>query len=87
MSDRIPTTATLDAVPVLDKHRFDEAALSRFMEANVEGYTPPLEVGQSMGGMSNPTFILRDGAGARAPGRLICPVRVCSIANAHSSVS
>ena len=65
MSDRIPTTATLDAVPVLDKHRFDEAALSRFMEANVEGYTPPLEVGQSMGGMSNPTFILRDGAGTR----------------------
>jgi aminoglycoside phosphotransferase (APT) family kinase protein len=65
MSERIPTTATLDAVPVLEKHRFDEAALSRYMAANVEGYKGPLEVGQSMGGMSNPTFILRDGNGTR----------------------
>ncbi len=65
MSENVPTTATLEAVPVLEKHRFDEAALSRFMAANVEGYTPPLEIGQSMGGMSNPTFILKDGNGAR----------------------
>ena len=77
MSDRVPTTATLEAVPVLDKHRFDEAALSRFMETQVDGYEPPLEVGQSMGGMSNPTFILRDGNGKRyvmrkkPPGRLL----------------
>ena len=77
MSDRVPTTATLEAVPVLDKHRFDEAALSRFMETQVDGYEPPLEVGQSMGGMSNPTFILRDGNGKRyvmrkkPPGKLL----------------
>jgi aminoglycoside phosphotransferase (APT) family kinase protein len=77
MSERIPTTATLDAVPVLEKHRFDEAALSRYMDAHVEGYKGPLEVGQSMGGMSNPTFILRDGNGTRyvlrkkPPGKLL----------------
>ncbi len=77
MSENVPTTATLEAVPVLDKHRFDEAALSRFMEEHVEGYKPPLEVGQSMGGMSNPTFILRDGNGQRyvmrkkPPGKLL----------------
>ena len=77
MTAVIPTTATLDAVPVLEKHRFDEAALSRYMEAHVEGYAPPLEVGQSMGGMSNPTFILRDGVGRRyvmrkkPPGKLL----------------
>lgn len=77
MSERVPTTSTVDAVPVLDMHRFDEAALSRYMEAHVEGYCPPLEVGQSMGGMSNPTFILRDGNGTRyvlrkkPPGKLL----------------
>ena len=56
MSERVPTTATLEAVPVLEKHRFDEAALSRFMEENVEGYVPSLEVGQSMGGHVQPNF-------------------------------
>jgi aminoglycoside phosphotransferase (APT) family kinase protein len=59
------TTATDETVPVLDAHRFDEAALARFMEANVEGYTPPLDVSQFQGGMSNPTFLLGDGAGRR----------------------
>ena len=77
MSERVPTTATAEAEPVLPQHRFDEDALSRFMQANVEGYTPPLEVGQSMGGMSNPTFIMRDGNGRRyvmrkkPPGKLL----------------
>ncbi len=77
MSERVATTATLEAVPVLEKHRFDEAALSRYMESNVEGFQPPLEIGQSMGGMSNPTFILRDGNGTRyvmrkkPPGKLL----------------
>ncbi len=65
MSDQQVTTATGDAVSVLAEHRFDEAALSRYMEAHVEGYRPSLDVGQCMGGMSNPTYVLRDGNGKR----------------------
>ena len=60
-----PTTATDEAVPVLDAHRFDEAALSAFMQAHVEGFEPPLSVSQFQGGMSNPTFLLTDGSGKR----------------------
>ena len=47
-------------VPVRDEHRFDEAALARYMTANVEGCRGPFEIGQCMGGMSNPTFVVRD---------------------------
>src|SRR6185312_17396965 len=41
---------------VAETHRFDEAALARWMEANVAGYTGPLEVRQFKGGQSNPTY-------------------------------
>ncbi|MET0183028.1 MAG: phosphotransferase [Caulobacterales bacterium] len=44
--------------PVEDRHRFDEAALARWMEANVEGYAGPLTVMKFKGGQSNPTFML-----------------------------
>ena len=44
--------------PVADSHRFDEAALARWMEAHVEGYAGPLEVQQFKGGQSNPTYQL-----------------------------
>ena len=77
MNDQTTVTSTGEAVPVLNEHRFDEASLSRYLEANVNGYVPPLEVGQCMGGMSNPTFILRDGSGQRyvlrkkPPGQLL----------------
>jgi aminoglycoside phosphotransferase (APT) family kinase protein len=43
---------------VAESHRFDEAALARWMEANVEGYVGPLEVRQFKGGQSNPTYQL-----------------------------
>jgi len=39
-------------------HKFDEAALARWMEANVAGYAGPLEVAQFKGGQSNPTYQL-----------------------------
>ena len=39
-------------------HRFDEAAMARWMEANVEGYAGPLAVRQFKGGQSNPTYQL-----------------------------
>jgi aminoglycoside phosphotransferase (APT) family kinase protein len=43
---------------VTDSHRFDEAALERWMSANVAGYQGPLEVRQFKGGQSNPTYQL-----------------------------
>jgi aminoglycoside phosphotransferase (APT) family kinase protein len=44
--------------PVADSHKFDEASLARWMEANVAGYAGPLEVRQFKGGQSNPTYQL-----------------------------
>jgi len=44
--------------PVEERHRFDEAALAGWMEANVEGYAGPLTVSQFKGGQSNPTYRL-----------------------------
>ncbi len=43
---------------VREGFRFDEAALARWMEANVEGFAGPLEVQQFKGGQSNPTYKL-----------------------------
>jgi aminoglycoside phosphotransferase (APT) family kinase protein len=43
---------------VVESHRFDEAALERWMTANVEGFAGPLEVRQFKGGQSNPTYQL-----------------------------
>src|SRR6185295_4882930 len=43
---------------VAESHRFDEAALERWLVANVEGYAGPLEVRQFKGGQSNPTYQL-----------------------------
>lgn len=47
------------AEPVTERHRFDEAALARWMESNVEGYRGPLTVLKFKGGQSNPTFLLQ----------------------------
>lgn len=71
------TSLTTETAPVLDQHRFDEAALARYMGEHIEGFTAPLSVGQVRGGMSNPTFIMTDGAGRRyvlrkkPPGKLL----------------
>jgi aminoglycoside phosphotransferase (APT) family kinase protein len=43
---------------VREGYAFDEAALSRWMEANVEDYAGPLTVEQFRGGQSNPTYKL-----------------------------
>lgn len=45
--------------PVDEKHRFDEGALTRWLEANVEAFAGPLTVSQFKGGQSNPTFQLQ----------------------------
>ena len=62
MAELATITLTDETVPVLDAHRFDEAALEAYLAAHVEGFAPPLAVGQFQGGMSNPTYMLTDGA-------------------------
>jgi aminoglycoside phosphotransferase (APT) family kinase protein len=44
--------------PVEERHRFDEARLSSWMETHVEGYKGPLTVTQFKGGQSNPSYRL-----------------------------
>ncbi len=48
--------------PVADAHRFDVAALERYLRDHIEGFDGPLEVEQFKGGQSNPTYRLRAGA-------------------------
>lgn len=43
-------------------HEFDKAALTTFMEIEVEGFQGPLTVQQFDGGQSNPTFLLNSPA-------------------------
>ena len=46
-------------------HRLDEAALSQWLNANVEGVAAPMTLRQFQGGASNPTYLITDAAGAR----------------------
>jgi aminoglycoside phosphotransferase (APT) family kinase protein len=77
MSAAVAVSSTNDVVPVLPQHRFDDAGLAGFMATHIEGFTPPLTVAQFHGGMSNPTFLVRDAGGRRyvlrkkPPGRLL----------------
>ena len=77
MSTPASVTLTTAVEPVLPQHRFDEAGLARFMRAAIAGFAPPLSVSQFQGGMSNPTFLVRDANGRRyvlrkkPPGRLL----------------
>jgi aminoglycoside phosphotransferase (APT) family kinase protein len=50
--------ANAGTTSVREGHRFDEAALARWMDANVAGYAGPLTVEQFKGGQSNPTYQL-----------------------------
>ncbi len=47
-----------ETIDVLDRHRFDEAALTRWCMDHVDGFEGPLTVRQFQGGQSNPTFQL-----------------------------
>lgn len=63
-------------VPVLPNHRFDEAALLHWLEAELPGFRGPLDVQQFQGGQSNPTFHLATPGGAyvlrkKPPGTLL----------------
>jgi len=67
----------IGTMAVQDKHRFDVAALERYMAAHVEGFRAPLQVEQFRGGQSNPTYRLSDGGGRgyvlrrKPPGKLL----------------
>lgn len=50
--------ANAGTTAVREVHRFDEAALARWMAAHVEGYSGPLTIEQFKGGQSNPTYKL-----------------------------
>jgi aminoglycoside phosphotransferase (APT) family kinase protein len=65
-----------ELVPVLDRHRFDEAALARHLREHLPGFGGPAEVRQFQGGQSNPTFHIRTEAGEyvlrkKPPGKLL----------------
>jgi aminoglycoside phosphotransferase (APT) family kinase protein len=47
--------------PVRAAHRFDEAALERYLRGHLPGFEAPLGVEQFGGGQSNPTFLLTAG--------------------------
>ena len=62
MTDTVAEDGTPLLVPVLENHRFDEAALARFLAGRLPGFggAEPV-VRQFQGGQSNPTFHLRAG--------------------------
>ena len=43
---------------VRDAHRFDQAALTDYLQTHIAGFKPPLTVEQFKGGQSNPTYKL-----------------------------
>jgi len=50
---------------VAQQHRFDAAALERYLAAHIPGFRSPLIIEQFRGGQSNPTFLLTAADGAR----------------------
>ena len=53
-----PATNVAATVEVREAHRFDVAALERYLAERIEGFKGPLTVRQFMGGQSNPTYYL-----------------------------
>src|SRR2546425_11957448 len=61
---------------VREQHRFDPAALERYMREHVAGFAGPLGVKQFRGGQSNPTYYLTAGGREdvlrrKPPGKLL----------------
>ncbi|WP_135210937.1 phosphotransferase family protein [Vitreimonas flagellata] len=53
-----PEDAFSGVKPVEERHQLDQAKLSAWLEANVEGFAGPLSLNQFKGGQSNPTYQL-----------------------------
>lgn len=63
-------------VPVLENHRFDEAALRRHLAGRLPGFEGAVAIRQFQGGQSNPTFHVATEAGdyvlrKKPPGKLL----------------
>jgi aminoglycoside phosphotransferase (APT) family kinase protein len=58
MTDPDTKSSGVELIPVRPAHAFDQAALTRYLEAHLPGYAGPLSVQQFEGGQSNPTFLL-----------------------------
>jgi len=63
-------------VAVREAHRFDVAALERYMADHIDGFAGPLAVWQFVGGQSNPTYYMTAGDQAyvlrrKPPGKLL----------------
>jgi len=52
------TTLTSDTIEVRETHRFDIAALERYLSPRIPGFGGPVTVRQFQGGQSNPTYYL-----------------------------
>jgi aminoglycoside phosphotransferase (APT) family kinase protein len=70
------TEANTGTRPVVERLRFDEAALERWMAEHVAGFRGPIELSQFKGGQSNPTYQLDTPANAyvlrrKPPGRIL----------------
>jgi aminoglycoside phosphotransferase (APT) family kinase protein len=70
------TPAAAGIMEVRDSHRFDVAALDRYMRERVAGFSGPLTVRQFVGGQSNPTYHLSAGGTEyvlrrKPPGKLL----------------
>ena len=68
--------AYLGTRPVAEAHRFEVAALERYMRENVDGFPGALAVEQFKGGQSNPTYRLTAGGKSyvmrrKPPGKLL----------------
>ncbi len=69
-------TAAPVTTPVREAHRFDEAALARYLERRLDGFAGPCAIRQFEGGQSNPTFLLETAGNAyvlrkKPPGKLL----------------
>jgi aminoglycoside phosphotransferase (APT) family kinase protein len=76
MSQRSAAPGSAVLAPVLPNHRFDEAALTKYLQAHIDGFRGGCEVRQFQGGFSNPTFHLQTPDRAyvlrkKPPGRLL----------------
>jgi aminoglycoside phosphotransferase (APT) family kinase protein len=65
-----------ELIPVLPAHRFDEAALARYLRGRLPGFDGQLQIRQFQGGQSNPTYHLRTAGGdyvlrKKPPGKLL----------------
>jgi len=74
--DGAPVDGAPVLVPVLANHRFDEAALARYLADHLPGFAGPCVVRQFQGGQSNPTFHLGTANGQyvlrkKPPGKLL----------------